>query len=307
MKKKTKRRGGAFRARYARGNMDVTAALIRCALACSAFIVLAGALSVSGLSARMPGWASLLLQTGLTLLCFLLPAVHGLFVADGDQRGKLCRQALGPGQMRWLAITGVLLVCPMTLLSDLIAALLARFGFSAAAASAPPFVLFLPMVLKSVLLAPVCEELFFRGYFFAALKEAAGKGALAITSLFFALVHGVDAALLPRFALGLLLGALMERTDSLLAPMLVHAAYNLTLLVLSFAGLGGLFSGLGFASCLIRVLGCAALSYALQEAYLARGARRTFEWGGRLTIREQLLVAFAAIALAYAPVFLAMM
>ena len=74
MKKKKKKR---IRAAYvARSTMDVTGALIRCALACSLFIVLAGALSVSGAYAALPEWASMLIQTAVTLLCFGLPAVY---------------------------------------------------------------------------------------------------------------------------------------------------------------------------------------------------------------------------------------
>ena len=304
MKKKKKKRS---RASFpARRNMDVTGALIRCALACSLFIVLAGALSISGVYAALPQWASMLIQTAVTVLCFGVPAVHGLFFADGNQRDKLACQALSAQQLRWLAAAGVLLVCPMTLLTDLFGALLMRVGLPAAeAAAAPPLALFVPMLVKSVLLAPVCEELFFRGYLTAALRAAGSRSAVLISALFFALVHGVNAALLPKFLLGLLLGVLMMRTDSLLAAVLVHAAYNLTVLVLSFAGLGGLFTGIGFVSCLIRVPLCAAFVFALGQAYRARGARRALRFGPPLTLRQKITLALALIALIVCPLLTA--
>lgn len=298
MKSKKKKRVRRS-ARYARGNMDVSLALIRCALACSAFIVTAGALSVSGVYSKWPEWISMLVQTALTVLCFGLPARRGLFVADGDQSDKLCRRTLGPGQMLYLSAAGVLLVCPVTLLYDLISAPFVRMGLAASASAAPPFALFVPMLVKSALIAPVCEELFFRGYLPAVLKEAGLSGAALVSSLFFALVHGVDAMLLPRFLLGLLLYALMVHTDSLFAAVLVHAAYNLTLLLLSYSGLGALFSGIGLVSCLIRLVGCAAFVSFLRRVYLARRAEGQFRFGRKMTFKQTMLYSLALAALIY--------
>lgn len=304
MKKKKKKR---IREAYpARGNMDVTGALIRCALACSLFIVLAGALSISGAYAAMPQWASMLVQTAVTVLCFGFPAVHGLLAADGDQRDKLACQALSAQQLRFLAAAGMLLVCPMTLLTDLISAPFVRMGLiSLKTADVPPPALFVPMLVKSALIAPVCEELFFRGYLTAVLREAGSRGALLISALFFALVHGVNAALVPRLLMGLLLGALMVRTDSLLAAVIVHAGYNLTVLVLSFSGAGSLFSGLGFLSCLIRVPLCAAFVLVLKAAFEARGAGRALSFGPPLTLRQKIAAFLALAALIVCPLLAA--
>lgn len=296
-KKKNKRVRRA--ARYARGNMDVTLALLRCALACSAFIVTAGALSVSGAYRMWPEWLSLLVQAALSALCFGLPAVRGLYVADGDQSGKLPMRALGAGQLLYLSLAGALLACPMTLMNDLILAPFARMGLASSASSAPPAALFLPMLVKSVIIAPLCEELFFRGYLFAVLKEAGMKGVPAITALFFALVHGIDGMFIPRLLLGLLLAFLMLRLGSLPAAVIVHAAYNLVIVLLSFAGLGGLFSGLGFFSCLIRLAGCAAFMYALRRALFARRAQGDFAFGRSFTLKQSMLFSFALAAFIY--------
>lgn len=290
----------------ARTSMDAARGLLRCALACSAFIVISGALSISGAYARMAQGTQLLLETALTVLCFGATAVHGLFYADGDQRAHVGCQALTAGQLRALALTGVLLVSPMTLLCDLLRAPIVRMGLSMSTASqTPPFALFLPMLVKSALIAPICEELFFRGYLTAVLRAAGAKGATLIAALFFALAHGVDAALLPRFLMGLLLGALAVRADSLLAAVVVHACYNLTVLMLSFAGLGGLFSGIGFVSCLIRVALCAAFVVALRNAYLARRARRSLRFGEKLTRRQGMLLVAALAALVICPLLAA--
>lgn len=298
MNKRTLRRGKN------RGNMDVSLALLRCALACSAFIVTAGALSVSGAQSKWPAWLTLLVQLAMSLLCFGLPAYRGLYVADGDQSGKLCRRALGAGQLLYLALSGALLVCPMTLMNDLILAPFVRMGLSGGASSTPPAALFLPMVLKSAIAAPICEELFFRGYLPAVLREAGVRGGAVISSLLFALVHGMNGMFLPRFLLGLLLFGMMTRTDSLLASVLLHAAYNLTILLLSFAGLGVLFSGIGFVSGLVRLAGCAALIVTLKQAYLAKRENGELRFGRRLSLTQCVLVSVALAAAIYIPLVL---
>ena len=64
-----------------------------------------------------------------------------------------------------------------------------------AAAVTPDSALFLPMLLQSALLAPICEELFFRGYLMGAFAKAGRGRAIAAAALLFAAAHGVDAAL----------------------------------------------------------------------------------------------------------------
>lgn len=292
------------RMRYMRSNMDVSLALVRCACALALFIFLSSALSVFGAYAAMPGWASLLAQTALTLACFLLPAYRGLFVVDGNQSQKLCRRAIAPGQLLYLAGAGVLLVCPMTLLHDLIMAPFVRMGAVQTAGAAPDFALFLPLLIKSAVLVPVCEELFFRGYLSAVLREAGVRWGDVFSAALFALVHGVDAALLPRFAMGLLLGLLMRRTDSLLAPIIVHAAYNASLLLLSGFGLDALFGGIGFVSALVRIVGSAAFLFLLGKIWTARRAAQMLSWGRRLTLRQILTLSLSLAVLAYLPVVL---
>lgn len=83
-----------------------------------------------------------------------------------------------------------------------------------------------------VLVAPVVEEIVFRGFLFAALERVHGSGfALAATSAAFALVHGGQYGwqwqrLAILFWVGLALGAVRARTRSTKAAALVHAAYN---------------------------------------------------------------------------------
>jgi membrane protease YdiL (CAAX protease family) len=88
------------------------------------------------------------------------------------------------------------------------------------------------MAVVAVLLAPLAEELLFRGILYPALKRA-GYRRLALwgTSLLFALIHMNLATFVPLLLFALLLTLLYERTGNLLAPMTAHALFN----ILNFA------------------------------------------------------------------------
>ena len=73
-----------------------------------------------------------------------------------------------------------------------------------------------------VLVAPAAEELVFRGLGFATL----GRFALPLTTILFALAHGLAVLLIPVAFAGLLLGLLRERTGSVYPGMGVHMSLN---------------------------------------------------------------------------------
>lgn len=79
----------------------------------------------------------------------------------------------------------------------------------------------------TVLLAPVAEELLFRGILYPAIKRA-GFQRLALwgSSLLFAAVHLNLAAFLPLLVLAVVLTLLYEHTGNLLAPIVAHALFN---------------------------------------------------------------------------------
>ena len=245
---------------------------------------------------RVSGLSAVALSTAGTLLCFLLPALAGLFLLDGDQHQMLALRALSAQHVLCLAAAGALFVGPAALLAELPGAALRLCGVELAqtAVSAPDSALFLPMLLQSALLAPICEELFFRGYLMGAFARAGRGKAVAAAALLFAAAHGVDAAFLPRFLFGCLLGLMARRTGSILAPMLMHGCYNAAVLMIGFSGvsLGGsslLFCALGLLS--------AALCFAMvARVYLARANRAPVDWGGALNGREIAKVAVSVLA-----------
>ena len=79
----------------------------------------------------------------------------------------------------------------------------------------------------AVLLAPVAEEMLFRGILYPAIKQS-GYPRLALwgTSLLFAAVHMNVVTFVPLVVLALVLTLLYERTDNLLAPITAHVLFN---------------------------------------------------------------------------------
>ena len=175
-------------------------------------------------------------------------------------------------------------------LTDALRGMRAAGASQAAAANAA-------LLVKRVLIVPVCEELFFRGYLLPALSPQGRLRASVIVSLCFALMHG--SALTAHAALGLLLCLLTIQPGSLLAPILVHAGCNLALTALGALGLSGLLMGWSLPACIVKVIGCAAFAAVLKRAVTARPAGGTFAlWEGEgLTKRETALLASAAALL----------
>ena len=276
----------------ARRRVRMRSALILTLGAFALTALVRGLLSLPALAA-VPRGAATLLETACTVLAFGGGAYLGLCVLDGDHRSIVPMRRLSRAQMRWLALLGVLAVCPMALISDLTDALRGMRAAGASQAAAANAAL----LVKRVLIVPVCEELFFRGYLLPALSPQGRLRASVIVSLCFALMHG--SALTAHAALGLLLCLLTIQTGSLLAPILVHAGCNLALTALGALGLSGLLMGWSLPACIVKATGCAAFAAVLKRAVTARPAGGTFAlWEGEgLTKRETALLASAAALL----------
>ena len=86
------------------------------------------------------------------------------------------------------------------------------------------------------LVAPVVEELTYRGLGFAAVQQFFGGGiAVVVTALAFGLAHGLVIALPVLTIFGLILGWLRLRTKSLYPPIILHAIFNGAALLASVA------------------------------------------------------------------------
>ena len=77
-----------------------------------------------------------------------------------------------------------------------------------------------------IILAPIFEELLFRGFLFKGLRESkVGKwGTITTTTAIFAIIHIYN--VIPILFLGFLLGLAREKTGSVYVPIAMHALNN---------------------------------------------------------------------------------
>lgn len=108
--------------------------------------------------------------------------------------------------------------------------MLAPEGFSWAGLAA--------MLAMVGVVAPIVEEVVFRGLLYAWLRERFGiwPGAI-LSALAFAGAHGIVILLPALFLIGLLLARIYERSGSLWPPIIVHCVFNAMMTILLYAAL----------------------------------------------------------------------
>ncbi|MFA6078872.1 MAG: type II CAAX endopeptidase family protein [Candidatus Omnitrophota bacterium] len=87
----------------------------------------------------------------------------------------------------------------------------------------------------TMIIGPILEELFFRGFMYNAFKKAIGVfWAMLFTSAVFAALHSNMAGFFPILVLGLLLAYLYEKTGTIISSVTVHIMHNLTMVFFVF-------------------------------------------------------------------------
>lgn len=85
----------------------------------------------------------------------------------------------------------------------------------------------LAVLVMAVAVAPVAEEVIFRGYLYPVGKSRFGAFlSMVATSFLFAVLHGHLASIPALFTLAMCLALAYEKTGSLLVPMIMHAIFN---------------------------------------------------------------------------------
>src|SRR6266516_2338674 len=96
-------------------------------------------------------------------------------------------------------------------------------------------------LLAAVFVAPFCEEVFFRGFFFPGLRQSMPVGwAIVLSSFFFAVAHADPGSFAVLFIIGLALAFLRWRTNSIWPGMILHFINNglgALLIVLAMQGI----------------------------------------------------------------------
>ncbi len=90
------------------------------------------------------------------------------------------------------------------------------------------------VIVVVVVLAPIFEELFFRGLFYPALRRRIGPTwAIILNGAVFGVIHFQPLFMLSLILVGIVLAYLYEKTDSLAAPIIAHSLYNLAVIMVS--------------------------------------------------------------------------
>jgi membrane protease YdiL (CAAX protease family) len=83
------------------------------------------------------------------------------------------------------------------------------------------------LIFTAVVVAPVTEELVFRGYLHGVLRQIGGRWCgILVNSLIFAGIHGHIPSLAGLFIFAIALSLIYERTGSLWANLVMHAGFN---------------------------------------------------------------------------------
>lgn len=85
------------------------------------------------------------------------------------------------------------------------------------------------IIIGMVILAPVCEEILFRGFIQSAYESRSKKYGFVIAALIFGAYHILNgiSEVIPASILGLCMGFLVYKTGSLASSMLFHATANI--------------------------------------------------------------------------------
>lgn len=85
------------------------------------------------------------------------------------------------------------------------------------------------IIIGMVILAPVCEEILFRGFIQSAYESRSKKCGFVIAALIFGAYHILNgiSEVIPASILGLCMGFLVYKTGSLASSMLFHATANI--------------------------------------------------------------------------------
>lgn len=94
------------------------------------------------------------------------------------------------------------------------------------------------MTLLAITVAPVTEELIFRGGIFRYMRTRTPRWvALIVPALLFGALHANLASFVPLVVLGIILALAYERTGSIVVPIVAHGLFNLHTIILILSGL----------------------------------------------------------------------
>ena len=230
----------------------------------SPFLVFLAVLAASQVAGFAVGWPLSMIGSEIPrpvadLIAVLVQAavfagvIGVMVVAAGALRWSEMGLSRGLGDAARGMLGGAVFAGPVILVTAIVAVVAAQLTGAVPASPLPPTGTAAGLVLHLIagaIVAPVAEELLFRGFALTAWRRTYGaRGAIARSSIVFVLAHVLfvggetfrDAASLAfvggvaRIPVAVALGWLYVRTGSLWAPIGLHAAYNAILIILAEA------------------------------------------------------------------------
>lgn len=114
--------------------------------------------------------------------------------------------------------------------------------------------------VSTVIMAPLIEELIFRGLMLSRLRKGMSDGvAILLSALIFGLAHGQIIWIIYAFVLGVILGLVAVKSESILPTMTLHMVFNFCGMVLPFILSESISAGVCIALAIIGALCTAAL------------------------------------------------
>jgi len=190
-------------------------------------------------SAMLISGSVLYALTALLIVTFCLSTAGATFRSAFHTGACSVRRALGQGVLYGLAS-----LPPILLLSHVMSTVTEALGYDARPQEVfdwfgnaeIPWATRICLMVAAVVFAPMAEEALFRGILFPALlKNRRFAAAALLTGTYFALVHFHAVSLLPLLALSVAFSSAYAATGSLLTPIVMHALFNATSIVLYYA------------------------------------------------------------------------
>jgi len=196
--------------------------------------VLVWAVRSFGMNPSLPIWS--LLHTGLIDLFMLLAIYYCVVIKYKGSRHELGFAKIEPGKDLTLGASGYLAFLPILLgIMLVLKFVLDLFQYEPEPhelitillkGDLAPWMVAVSLVLACVV-APVMEEIFFRGFCYPAFRSRFGiLWAMILSSVFFALLHQNVAAFVPIFFLGMLLAFFYEKRRTLTSSIVIHVIHN---------------------------------------------------------------------------------
>lgn len=182
-------------------------------------------------------WASTLLQlfVNLVLLGAVLIFMHLVGALRELKSGTKTYSVLLVGFVS--VVLGVGFVCLQTPLNHLYSYLPGQTAFTGFMTGHKVFETWLlPMLIGKVLIVPLFEELFFRGFILKRMLPVYNwKVALIVSAILFGLIHLPDVTQsMTTFLGGLIAGGLYLKTSRISAPIVFHISWNFTVYALDY-------------------------------------------------------------------------